>query len=161
MSFRTISRLSVVGLLFFASSQTIATATFPNDDAPQSSGSVSKGKTAGCTIEMLSDTKEVDFNPYLRELYVSVKKYWYMVMPRSVLLGEQGMNGVEFHVLQDGSVPKDSLKLVLVSGKTSLDDASLHAVRKAAPFSHLPEKFPQPFIELRFTFYYNLPMPQK
>ena len=71
--FRTISRLSVVGLLFFASSQTIATATFPNDDAPQSSGSVSKGKTAGCTIEMLSDTKEVDFNPYLRELYVSVK----------------------------------------------------------------------------------------
>jgi hypothetical protein len=33
--------------------------------------------------------------------------------------------------------------------------------RETAPFSHLPENFSQPFIELRFTFYYNLPIPQK
>ena len=159
MSFRTISRLSVVGLLFFASSQTIAMATFLIKDVPQQNSSAPRA-VAGCSIQMLSDTQGVDFNFFLRDLYLSVKKHWFMVMPPSVQLGEQGITGVEFHVLQDGSVPKDSLKLVLGSGKTSLDDASLHAVRKAAPFSHLPEKFVQPFIVLRLTFYYNRPIPQ-
>jgi TonB family protein len=160
VSFQTINRLSVVGLLLSASLQTVGTATFANRDVPQSSGSGANGRTAGCAMRILSDTNGVDFNPYLRELHVSVKKHWFAVMPQSVQLGEQGITGVEFNVLQDGSVPKDSLKLVSGSGKASLDDASLDAVRKAAPFSHLPEKFSQPFIALRLTFYYNLPIPQ-
>jgi hypothetical protein len=31
---------------------------------------------------------------------------------------------------------------------------------ESAPFSHLPEKFSQPFVELRLVFYYNFPIPQ-
>ena len=62
---------------------------------------------------------------------------------------------MEFRVLQDGNVTKDSLKITASSRKSDLDAASLQKVREAAPFSHLPEKFTQPFVELRFTFYYN------
>jgi TonB family protein len=159
MSFRTISRLSAVGLLFIASFQTIATATFLIKDVSQQN-SFAPRAVAGCSIQILSDTQGVDFNSYRRDLYLSVKKHWFMVIPPSVQSGEEGITAVEFHVLQDGNVPKDSLKLVSGSGKTFLDDASLDAIRKAAPFSHLPERFVQPFIVLRLTFYYNRPIPQ-
>jgi hypothetical protein len=36
----------------------------------------------------------------------------------------------------------------------------LQGLQEAAPFNHLPEKFSKPFIVLRFTFYYNLPIPR-
>ena len=109
---------------------------------------------------MLSDTEGVDFNPYLREVYLSVKKTWFANMPPSIEKGQQGKNIVEFRVLQDGNVPKDSLKMVLSSEKSDFDTASLQGIREAAPFNHLPEKLSQPFIVLRFTFYYNLPVPR-
>ncbi len=50
--------------------------------------------------------------------------------------------------------------MVLSSGKSDFDASSLQGIREALPFGHLPEKFAQPFIVLRFTFYYNLPIPQ-
>lgn len=77
-------------------------------------------------------------------------------MPPSVESGQQGINTVQFRVLKDGTVPEDFLKLVFSSEKKDLDEASLQGVRKAAPFSHLPETYSQPFIVLRFTFYYNI-----
>lgn len=61
---------------------------------------------------MLTDTEGVDFNSYLRDVYLSVKKHWFANMPPSVEKGQQGTNTIEFHVLQDGSVPKDSIKIV-------------------------------------------------
>lgn len=69
--------------------------------------------------------------------------------------GQLGKNAVQFRVLRDGTIPKNFLKLVYSSGKKDLDEASSQAVRKAAPFSHLPETYSQPFIELRMTFFYN------
>lgn len=108
---------------------------------------------------MLSEREGVDFDFYLRDLYVSVRKRWLAKMPGSVVRGQQGTNTIEFRVLQDGSVPKDSLKIVVSSGKNDFDEASLQAVRNAAPFNHLPEKSSKPDIVLRFSFYYNLPLP--
>jgi TonB family protein len=159
VSFRAINRLSLMGISFLLSFQTVATATFLGRNVPQESGSVRKGYVAGA-IQMLSDTQGVDFNYYLRDVYLSVKKRWFSRMPASVAEGEKGTNTLEFHILQDGTIPKESLKMVLSSGRSDFDAASLQAIREAAPFSHLPEKFPQPFIVLRFTFYYNLPGPQ-
>jgi hypothetical protein len=103
-------------------------------------------------MQVLTNTEGVDFNQYLREVYLSVKKRWFANMPPSVEKGDQGVDSVEFRILQDGSVPKDSLKVVVSSRKTALDEASLQGIREAAPFSHLLEKFSQPFVELRFVF---------
>lgn len=88
-------------------------------------------------------------------MYLSVKNKWRTVVPPSVESGEQGRNTVQFRVLQDGTVPQEFLKLVFSSEKKDLDEASMQAIRKAAPFSHLPEKYSAPFITLRFTFAYN------
>ncbi len=76
--------------------------------------------------------------------------------PPSIEKGLQGKNTVEFRILRDGNIQKDSLKMIASSQKSELDTASLGAVREAAPFGHLPENFSEPFIVLRMTFYYNL-----
>lgn len=126
---------------------------------PQQNGPNSRA-TAGCAITMLSDTEGVDFNSYLRDAYLSVKGRWFANMPPSVEKGQQGTNTVEFRVLQDGTVPKDSIKMTMRSEKSDFDAASVEGIQEAAPLGHLPEKFSKPFILLRFTFYYNLPVPK-
>jgi hypothetical protein len=82
-------------------------------------------------MEMPTDTERVDFNSYLRDVYLSVKKRWLTKLPPSIEKGQQGKNTVEFRVLQDGSVPRDSLKMVLSSEKSDFDSASLQGVRDA------------------------------
>ncbi len=160
MFFQPISRISVLALLAsmqFYSLESNAAFKNNNDVPQQQNGSVPRG-AAG--IEMRTDTEGVDFNSYLRDVYISVKKRWFANMPPSVEKGQQGKNTVEFHVLQDGSVPRDSLKMVLSSEKSDFDSASLQGVREASPFNHLPASFSKPYIVLRFTFYYNLPIPR-
>jgi TonB family protein len=126
---------------------------------PQQNAPASRA-TAGCAIIMLSDTEGVDFNFYLRDVYLSVKKRWFANMPPSVEKGQQGTNTVEFRVLRDGTVPRDSLKMTVRSEKSDFDAASIEGIQEAAPFGHLPEKFSKPSIVLRFTFYYNLSVPK-
>jgi hypothetical protein len=111
-------------------------------------------------IEMLSDSEGVDFNSYLRDAFYSVKKNWFANMPPSVEKGQQGINTVEMRVLQDGSVPKDFLKMVRSSEKGDFDSASLQGVRDSIPFHNLPDAFSKSYIVLRFTFYYNIPPPK-
>ncbi len=163
MYFQALTRILILAL--FASSQlhevdsNVGSAGNNNEVPQQQDGSGLKG-TAGLAIEMLSDTEGVDFNSYLRDAYLSVKKNWFANMPPAVEKGQQGINTVELRVLQDGSVPKDFLKMVRSSEKSDFDRASLQGVRDAAPFHHLPEAFSKSYIVLRFTFYYNLPPPR-
>jgi len=130
-----------------------------NQGAPQQNGSVPRGSAAS-TIEMRTGAEGVDFDPYLRDVYLSVRKRWFAKMPAFLAKSHQGKNIVEFRVLQDGSVPKEFLQIALSSEKSDFDAASLQGVRDSAPFNHLPESFSKPYIVLRFTFYYNLPIPQ-
>jgi TonB family protein len=159
MSFPSLARFLV--LLFLVSMQCLepVSSAGSSKSASQQSTSPAKG-SAGGGIEMRTDTEGVDFNSYLRDVYLSVKKRWFANMPPSVEKGQQGTNTIEFQVLQDGSVPKDSIKIVASSKKSDFDAASLHGIQEAAPFNHLPEKFSKPFIVLRFTFHYNVPIPQ-
>jgi hypothetical protein len=79
-------------------------------EPPPQNGSASKG-IAGCSIELRTDTECLDFNDYLHHAYFSVKKHWSAEMPGSLAKGQQGSNAIEFHILQNGSVPKDSVKV--------------------------------------------------
>ena len=42
------------------------------------------------------------------------------------------------------------------SGKEPLDRAAVSSIRASNPFEPLPPAFSGPYIELRFTYYYNL-----
>jgi len=115
----------------------------------------------GAGIEMLTDTEGVDFNDYFRRVYYIVKGNWESVMPPSVSLGEQGVVSLQFKIMKDGSVPDGMPVQVYGSGKEPLDRAAFSSIRASNPFPPLPPQFKGPFIELRFTYYYNLKPPNQ
>lgn len=159
MSLKWMTR--VLSFMLLASTQCHAlvwAATPKNNYQEPARQNVSRG-SARASIELRTDTEGVDFNDYLHDTYFAVKKHWFAKMPGSLVKGQQGTNTIEFRILQDGSVPKDSVKMITSSEKSDFDAASLQAIQEAMPFNHLPEKFSKPFIEVRFTFYYNLPGP--
>jgi TonB family protein len=123
-------------------------------------GHAGKG-SHGAGIEMLTDTEGVDFNDYFRRIYYIVKGNWEAVMPPSVSLGDQGVVSLQFKIMRDGSVPDGMPIQVYGSGKEPLDRAAFSSIRASNPFPPLPPQFKGPFIELRFTYYYNIKPPNQ
>src|SRR6266404_532517 len=126
---------------------------------PSGGGGHSGKGTANAGVEMLTDTEGVDFNDYLRRVYIAVRNNWYAVMPPSVSLGDQGVVSLQFKIMRDGSVPDGQPFQVYGSGKEPLDRAAFSSIRASNPFPQLPPQFKGPYIELRFTYYYNLRPP--
>jgi outer membrane biosynthesis protein TonB len=112
--------------------------------------------SVGAGIEMLTPTEGVDFNDYLARVYQSVKRNWFAVMPASVELGDKGVVSLQFRILKNGGVPDGEPVKVFGSGKEPLDRAAISSIRASNPFEPLPPAFSGPYIELRFTYYYNL-----
>jgi TonB C terminal len=112
--------------------------------------------SAAAGIEMLTPTEGVDFNDYLARVYQSVKRNWFAVMPASVELGDKGVVSLQFKILKNGGVPDGEPVKVFGSGKEPLDRAAISSIRASNPFEPLPPAFAGPYIELRFTYYYNL-----
>jgi outer membrane biosynthesis protein TonB len=112
--------------------------------------------SVGAGIEMLTPTEGVDFNDYLARVYQSVKRNWFAVMPASVELGDKGVVSLQFKILKNGGVPDGEPVTVYGSGKEPLDRAAISSIRASNPFEPLPPAFSGPYIELRFTYYYNL-----
>jgi outer membrane biosynthesis protein TonB len=127
---------------------------------PSGGGRSGRG-TANAGVEMLTDTEGVDFNDYLRRVYIAVRNNWYSVMPPSVQLGDQGVVSLQFKIMRDGSVPDGMPIQVFGSGKEPLDRAAHSSIRASNPFPPLPAQFKGPFIELRFTYYYNIQPPNQ
>jgi hypothetical protein len=113
--------------------------------------------TAYGGIEMLTPDEGVDFSNYLNRVYVTVKRNWFAVMPGSVELGERGIVVLTFKIMRDGSVPPAEPVIQRNSGKDPLDRAAYSSVRASNPFEPLPPQFSGPYIELRYTYLYNIP----
>jgi hypothetical protein len=114
------------------------------------------GGTAFGGIEMLTPTQGVDFDGYLQRVYFTVKRNWFAVMPESVELGEKGIVVLTFRIMRDGSVPGSEPLIQRNSGKEPLDRAAYSSVRASSPFETLPPQFSGPYIELRYTYFYNI-----
>ncbi|HEV2103135.1 MAG TPA: TonB C-terminal domain-containing protein [Candidatus Acidoferrum sp.] len=115
----------------------------------------------GAGIEMLTDTEGVDFNDYFRRIYYIVKGNWEAVMPPSVSLGEQGIVSLHVKIMRDGSVPDPEPIMLYGSGKEPLDRAAVSSIRASNPFPPLPAQFKGPYIEVRYTYYYNIQPPNQ
>jgi outer membrane biosynthesis protein TonB len=107
-------------------------------------------------MEMLTPTEGVDFNDYLHRVYITVKRNWFSVMPESVRLGDKGVVSLQFRIMKNGVVPDGEPVRLRGSGKEPLDRAAVSSIRASTPFEPLPSAFSGPYIELRFTYYYNL-----
>jgi hypothetical protein len=125
---------------------------------PSNSGLPGAGGQASAygAMEMLTPTEGVDFNDYLHRVYITVKRNWFSVMPESVRLGDKGVVSLQFKIMRNGSVPDGEPVRLAGSGKEPLDRAAVSSIRASNPFEPLPPQFSGPYIELRFTYYYNL-----
>jgi TonB family protein len=103
---------------------------------------------------ILSDTRGVDFGPYLARVVYIVRRNWYSIIPESARLGERGRVAIVFEILKDGAVPQ--LRLVASSGADALDRAALAGIRASIPFPPLPEAFTGNHLVLQFIFLYNM-----
>ncbi|MGH9355754.1 MAG: TonB family protein [Terriglobia bacterium] len=103
---------------------------------------------------ILSNTRGVDFGPYLAQIVEIVRQNWYAVIPESARLGEKGETALVFEILKDGSVPQ--LRLVASSGKSPLDRAAIAGIRASIPFPPLPSEFTGRHLVLQFNFFYNM-----
>ena len=114
------------------------------------------GSAAYGGLEMLTPDEGVDFSGYLQRVYYTVKRNWFAVMPASVDLGEKGIVQLTFRINRDGSVPSGDPVIGHNSGKEPLDRAAYSSIRASNPFETLPPQFSGPYIELRYTYYYNI-----
>lgn len=127
---------------------------------PSGGGGGGRGGMQGMKpgVSILTPTEGVDFNSYINRLLATVKRNWYAVMPESAMMGDKGIVVITFHINRDGSVPMPDPNLERTSGKEPLDVAAMSSIRTSNPFEPLPPQFKGPFIELRFIFFYNLPV---
>lgn len=124
----------------------------PGDSIGQFQNARPNFSTEGPII--LSDTRGVDFGPYLSRIVYIVRQNWYSVIPESARLGEKGRVAIVFEILKDGSVPQ--LRLVASSGSDPLDRAAVAGIRASIPFPPLPEEFTGEHLVLQFIFLYNM-----
>lgn len=103
---------------------------------------------------ILSDTRGVDFGPYLARVVFNVRRNWYSMIPVAARLGQKGRVAIIFEILKDGSVPE--LRLVGTSGSDPLDRAAVGSIRASNPFPPLPDEFTGNHLVLQFIFLYNL-----
>jgi outer membrane biosynthesis protein TonB len=133
--------------------------TAPGGNIPQGGGGGGRGGPGMQPgVSMLTPTEGIDFNSYLQRLVESVRRNWYAVMPESARMGEKGIVTITFKVYKDGSVRIPDPSLERTSGREPLDAAALSSIRTSSPFEPLPSQFKADFIELRFGFFYNIPV---
>ena len=118
-------------------------------DVPPAPGSVGSG------LELLSDSRGVDFRSYLTQILASVKRNWQAVLPESAKRGERrGRVTVRFSVARDGKVT--NVQITVPSGTEALDLAAIAGISATNPFPPLPAEYNGLPIRLQFVFLYNM-----
>ena len=110
--------------------------------------------SADGSVKILSDTKGYDFGEYLNGVLIKVRNNW--LIPDSALYGKRGRVLVVFTILKNGDVA--DCQIYEGSGDRSLDGAAKAAIDISNPFQKLPPGFTGNDLQLRFGFYYNIPI---
>src|SRR5205823_2778325 len=88
-----------------------------------------------------------DISDYLKDLHRRIKNAW--SPPR----GQPRTARVLFRIKKDGGL--SLIRITLSSGDPDTDQAAIQAVRQAAN-RKLPEQFSAEFLDVQYTFSYNL-----
>ena len=114
------------------------------------------GGSASMTIGNITlNTTAWDFAPYLLDLKRRIRQKWIPPVAFAQLGAIHGYTWVHFRIYPDGKM--EDLGIVETEGHDSLHRSSVNAIKGAAPFRPLPDKFPEDFLEITFGFYYLLP----
>jgi TonB family protein len=122
------------------------------DDSAQASPEQNPFPRVRGIVEILSDTKGVDFRPYVREVVHTTQHNWRALTEDSSRFGvaEPTQVAVEFSIQRDGTV--SGMKLVNASSNEALNQAARDAVANSSPLPALPDDFPEQHLELRVHF---------
>lgn len=106
-------------------------------------------------MEILSDTRGVDFGPYMKRLHLTVEEHWYPLIPEVALppITKRGRVIIEFSIKKDGTIT--GLRIVDGSGDSALDRAAYGALTNSNPLPRLPVEFSGDYLQIRAAFYYN------
>ncbi len=104
------------------------------------------------SVNIITDTKGVDFGPYLEIVKRQVKQRWYSLIPYSAVF-KLGCVSVQFKILKTGNVA--DIHYVSSSGDPQLDRAASAAIEWPEALPPLPPAFEDDNLELRFNFFYN------
>jgi TonB family protein len=102
-------------------------------------------------VEILSDTRGLDFGPYLRRVVKSVRDNWYSLIPPSAYppTKKHGRVAIEFAIQSDGTIKSE--KVEVSSGDVTLDQAAFAGIRPLR-FDLLPKDYSGQQLNLRFSF---------
>jgi hypothetical protein len=111
--------------------------------------------------EILSDTRGVDFGPYIKGSLHSIYALWVTYIPAE---GRPPTNAsastlIRFTIAQDGTLRE--MHLDGGSHNPSFDRAAWGAITGVGKFQPLPKAFDGPSLELRVMFSVNCPPPTK
>jgi len=119
---------------------------------PNSQGNAQIASSGAELPQLLSDPKGVDFKPYLAQVLASVKRSWYLILPKN---GHRGYVSVEFAIRRDGTVPK--IVFAQQTGDASMDNTAIMAISQSGPFGPLPAQYTESEIHVQMNFSYNQP----
>ncbi len=161
-------RLICVGIIL-ATTATIVSSQSNQTQAPDfRTGSATKALSSAMTAsahehegstpgeaEILTDTRGVDFSPYMATVKGIVDSRWRLMIPSQAYppVLKQGEVSIDFYIRKDGKV--DGVKIHKSSGEEALDLAAWGSVTALAPFPPLPSEFAGEGIGARFHFCYN------
>jgi TonB family protein len=103
---------------------------------------------------ILSDTRGVDFGPWLRLIYFRVRDNWYAVIPELIRSGTQAKVVVIFDVRNNGRI--ENVQIARSSGLSPYDRAAISSLKLSEPFPNFPGSFSGDRITLQFSYFYNI-----
>ncbi len=129
----------------------------PGGDYGSAPGGGQQGLGTG--VQILSDTKNVDFGPYIRRILADIKRNWIPLIPEEARppLNKQGETLIRFTILPDGRIA--AMNLDARSGDDPIDRACWGGITGVGQFPPLPANFTGPNLELRIDFLTNKPLP--
>jgi len=100
------------------------------------------------------NTYDWDFAPYMLAMKKRIESNWNPPFAYTHMGAISGTNRFRFKVMPDGKV-KD-LEMLGTDAHYSLDQSSSMAIEGSSPFMPLPISFPEKYLEVSVTFFYNI-----
>lgn len=151
----------IVSILIPAVACMVLAQPLPQRDPPKDKAPVQEEKAEANvknSVEILSDTRGVDFGSYIQRLRYRIQRYWETLLPPVALStsNKSGTVTIEFVIARDGKV--QGMKFINSSGSVALDQAAWHGITEAEPLPILPLAFKDDYLQLRCNFSYNPPL---
>lgn len=114
-----------------------------------------RGTQVGQGVDILSDTKGVDFQPYIARIMREIYEQWIPLLPEEARppLNKQGITMIRFSINPDGTI--GAMHLDGSTHDVALDRAAWGSITGVNQFPPLPKQFTGPNLELRIHYLVN------